>query len=433
MSNRSKPQPITVSKKTHAEFNTCVHCGICLPSCPTYAETANEADSPRGRIHLMKATIEGTAVPSLTILSHLDRCLVCRACEIACPSAVPYHNLIEAVRPQIAQAVHGRALENSRLEWLANHVLPYPRRVVLSLLPLRIAQRLGLGGLVKNIARRLGQPFAAMTAILPPGPLFPRAVSSLTPALGTRRGSVLLLRGCVGSVVSDSVNAASVAVLARNGFDVHVLPMGSEPCCGAMAAHANNPPGAETFARAFVELLSSRKEDYFISPIAGCAAQLKAFDHVLTDPGAQLQAKRIAPKMREITEFLAEISLRPPTGRITAKVAYHDPCHLLNVQKISTPPRKLLGQIPGVTLVALPETDMCCGAAGTYNLAQPEMAAQLGNRKVGNLLSTGATVCATANVGCQLHMQRYLEEAHEHIPVRHVVELLAESYALGDK
>ena len=290
-----------------------------------------------------------------------------------------------------------------------------------------------MGGLIKKISRHLGQPFAAMTAVLPPGPLFPKAVATLTPAQGVRHGSVLLLRGCVGSVVSDSVNAASVAVLSRNGYDVHVMPMGAEPCCGAMAAHANNPASAETFARAFVELLSTRKEDYFISPIAGCAAQLKAFDHVLSDPGAHAQAKKIAPKMREITEFLAEISLRPPTGRIVAKVAYHDPCHLLNAQKISTPPRKLLGQIPGVTVVALPETEVCCGAAGTYNLAQPDMSAQLGNRKIQNLRSTGATVCATANVGCQLHMQRYLQEANEHIPVRHVVELLAESYAMGDQ
>lgn len=420
--------PIHVSPETYDKFNACVHCGLCLPACPTYVETANEADSPRGRIHLMRATVDGVIEPSAIVNEHLDRCLVCRACETACPSGVQYHELIEAVRPQLAQHVHGRTLQSPILEFVVKHIFPYPRRVALSVLPLRLANAVGLGGLAQKVARMMPGPLGAMTEVLPDGPILSRSLPAFTPALGERRGSVLLLQGCVGSVVSRDLNAACITVLTRNGFDVHTLS--AEPCCGAMAAHANDPQGAADFAAQLVELLATRDDDYFVSPIAGCGAQLKALDHVLHDQTRYHDKVRaVVRKMRDINEFLGEVGLRPPQGRIERTVTYHDPCHLLNAQRISETPRQLLRQIPGLTLVALPETDLCCGAAGTYNLSQPEMAAQLGQRKVGNIQTTGATECITANVGCQLQIERHLKAAGQDMPVRHVIELLAESYA----
>jgi glycolate oxidase iron-sulfur subunit len=433
MAERVTPLPIAVPDDTYAKLSACVHCGLCLPACPTYVATADEADSPRGRILFMKGVVDGRLEPSATVLAHLERCLVCRACEVACPSGVQYGELIEELRPRIAAAARGRPVESRALRFLLRHVLPYAGRVRLSILPLKAARRLGLGGLVTRVTALLPEAVREMTALLPDGPLLVRSLPAYVPAVEPRRGSVLLLLGCVGAVVSQEVNRAAVKVLAANGFDVFTLAIGSEPCCGAMAAHANEPELAVTQARALVELLSGRREDYFVSPIAGCGAQLKHLDGVLgASARYQSLARAAVRKVRDVNELLAEVGLRPPTragaGTTARRVTYHDPCHLLNVQKISAAPRALLQQVPGLELVPLLESDLCCGAAGTYNLQQPELAGTLGERKVENLRRTGCGECVTANVGCQLHMQRKLRERGESMRVRHVVEVLAEGY-----
>jgi glycolate oxidase iron-sulfur subunit len=417
-----------VPHDTYDKFNACVHCGLCLPACPTYLETMDEADSPRGRIHLMKALVDGRIQVGEgkgdSAFEHLDRCLVCRACETACPSGVVYHVLIEAVRPQVAAAVlgEGKRLRSSTLQWMVDNVLPYPKRAAAAMVSLKLARKVGLGSAAKRVAGWMGDTMGSMADMVA---VDQRAddLPSFTPAIGEHRGAVLFLRGCVGSVVSAGVNAACVHVLARNGFDVKLLA--DESCCGALAAHANDPQAAKRFGERLVATLSSTGDVPIISAIAGCGAQLKDLGHVVGTDAAAAVARRV----RDISEFLVHAGFRPPTGRLERAVTYHDPCHLVHGQRVASAPRTLLESIPGLTLLPLPESDICCGAAGTYVLNQPAMAASLGKRKTAHILATRATELVTANIGCAMQIARHLADAgHPRMPVRHVVELLAESY-----
>lgn len=413
-------------RTTYAKFNACVHCGLCLPACPTYAETQDEADSPRGRIHLMKAAVDGRVGMSPIVFEHLDRCLVCRACETACPSGVEYHDLLESVRPQVAAAVLGRKkhVRSGLVQFALEHVLPYPQRMSAALVPLRIARRMGLARMVDHWMP--GAVELAAAAAASHGSAADE-LPTFTPAAGTRRGTVLFLRGCVGSVVSAGINAACVRVLTRNGFDVHILS--KEPCCGALAAHANDPAAEREFARQLVATLSGRKVDYVVSAIAGCSAQLKALGKILEDEEVLAQQGReLAATVRDISELLIEVGVRPMTKPIPRTVTYHDPCHLAHAQRITEAPRQLLAMVPSLRVVPLVESDMCCGAAGPYSLNQPAMAERLGRRKAGAVMATGAQEVLTANVGCILQLVRQLRSAGQELPVRHVVELIAEAY-----
>lgn len=419
----STPLP-QIPRETYEKFNACVHCGLCLPACPTYLETMDEADSPRGRIHLMKAVVDQRVNPSERVFEHLDRCLVCRACETACPSGVVYHDLIEAVRPLVAQRVlgEGKRVKSGVLQWMVGNVLPYPKRAAAAMVPLKVARKVGLGTLAGKVAGWMGETMGGMAGMVAAEE---RAadIAGFTPAAGEHRGTVIFLRGCVGSVVSGAVNAAAVRVLALNGFDVKLLA--GEGCCGALAAHANDPEGARAFAQRLAETLAPTGEVPVISAIAGCGAQLKELGHVSRTDSARAAARRI----RDITEFLVEVGLRPPTKRLERVITYHDPCHLVHGQGISSAPRILLDMIPGLQRVELPESEICCGAAGTYVLNQPEMAASLGRRKVAHIAATGATELVTANIGCALQIARHLKDSGRgELRVRHVVELLAEAY-----
>lgn len=419
----STPLP-QIPRETYEKFNACVHCGLCLPACPTYLETMDEADSPRGRIHLMKAVVDQRVNPSERVFEHLDRCLVCRACETACPSGVVYHDLIEAVRPLVAQRVlgEGKRVKSGVLQWMVGNVLPYPKRAAAAMVPLKVARKVGLGTLAGKVAGWMGETMGGMAGMVAADE---RAadIAGFTPAAGEHRGTVIFLRGCVGSVVSGAVNAAAVRVLALNGFDVKLLA--GEGCCGALAAHANDPEGARAFAQRLAETLAPTGEVPVISAIAGCGAQLKELGHVSRTDSARAAARRI----RDITEFLVEVGLRPPTKRLERVITYHDPCHLVHGQGISSAPRILLDLIPGLQRVELPESEICCGAAGTYVLNQPEMAASLGRRKVAHIAATGATELVTANIGCALQIARHLKDSGRgELRVRHVVELLAEAY-----
>jgi glycolate oxidase iron-sulfur subunit len=413
------PLPV-LPPDTYKKFAACIHCGLCLPACPTYVETLDEADSPRGRIHLMKGAVDGSVNVSQQVFEHLDRCLVCRACETACPSGVEYHALIEAVRPQVAQAVLGgeRRMKSGMLQWVVGNVLPHPKRVAAALAPLRIAGKIGLGAMVEKWMPGAMQMSGQVTHAL--------ELPSFTPAVEKHRGSVILLRGCVGSVASGAVNAACVKVLSRNGFDVHLLP--NEPCCGALAAHANDPAAARGLAATFVESLEDRDADFLISPIAGCGAQLKSLGQVLASSVEYAdRAAAIAGRVRDVSEFLMQQEPLPPKKTIERVVTYHDPCHLAHAQRITEAPRRLLAMIPGLKLVALEESDMCCGAAGSYSLSQPEMAERLGRRKARAIGASGAQELITANIGCTLQITRHLQAAGLDLPVRHVIEIFAEA------
>jgi glycolate oxidase iron-sulfur subunit len=390
----------------------------------------------------MKAVADGRIPASPIVFEHLDRCLVCRACEPACPSGVQYHDLIEAVRPQVALAALGprKRVKSATLQFMVEHILPYPGRAAAAMAPLGLAGKLGLGGIVEKLAPGAAALARAARDI--------RAAShdhstdelpAFTPARSKHRGNVVLLRGCVGSVLSAGVNRAAIRVITENGYDVHLLA--AEPCCGALAAHANDPASARAFAIAMVDALEAKGSggggDYFVSPIAGCGAQLKSLHHVLAGVEKyEARAHAIAHKVRDISQFLLDVGLRPPTTRIERTVTYHDPCHLAHAQRITDPPRQLLALIPGLEILPLPESDMCCGAAGTYSMNQPDMAAALGRRKAAHIRSTAATEVLTANIGCTLQITRHLSARAADAPssprpirVRHVVELLAEAYA----
>jgi len=418
-----------LSDELYQKFSACVHCGFCLPACPTYLITGDEADSPRGRILLMKAAIDGRVEVGKgkkgggdRTFEHLDRCLLCRACETACPSGVEYHTLMESVRPIVTERVlgRGRKMKSRLLQLMVNHVFPYANRARAGMFAGRTAMKLGLGMFVpKTMRGGLEGNFSL------------RNVDCRMKSQGEHRGCVVLLRGCVGSVVSGSVNLAAARVLSANGFDVEILD--DEGCCGAMAAHANDPQSAKESAMRKVDALADRNEDFFVSPIGGCGAQLKHLDTILAGMGRyEEKARCVVAKMRDITELLAEIGLQEMTHRVERVVTFHDPCHMLNVQKLAAEPRHLLSLVPGLKVIPLPESDVCCGAAGTYNMVQPAMAERIGQRKVENILRTGASEVITANVGCAMQMEKELKQSgHAEIKVRHVVEVLSEGYGLS--
>ncbi len=415
----------------YGKFSACVHCGFCLQACPTYLETQNEADSPRGRIHLMKALADGRIGATEAVFEHLDRCLVCRGCETACPSGVEYHAIIEAMRPLVAEKYLGRGkrMRSGMLHWGIGHVLPYPKRFGRAIWAAGILRKIGLGAVLERMAPGMGALIAAVHEDAGVLAGRRRAGMRFIPAGKPVRGEVLLLGGCVGSVVSEDINAACVKVLVACGFGVQMLSWGEEPCCGALAAHGNDPETAKRLAENLIERAERVKADFIISGIAGCGAQLTARGEVLAGGAMEERGRRVAGKVRDICEFVAEQGGPEFAAgmRMEKRVCYHDACHLAHGQKITAAPRKLLAAIPGLTVVPLVEGDICCGAAGTYSLNQPELAGRLGRRKAERILKTGAAEVVMGNIGCILQIRRHLAEMGEGIPVRHVVQLLAEA------
>ena len=420
----AKSLPV-LPRELYQKFNACVHCGLCLPACPTYLETQNEADSPRGRIHLMKAAVDGRIAPSDVVFEHLDRCLVCRACETACPSSVDYHTLIETVRPLVAEAAlgEGKRMRSGMLQWAIEHVMPHPKKMRASMAAAGVARKLGMGRLVEKMAPGMQGLLGAARGS---GGLDESA--TFFPASGTRRGEVLLLKGCVGSVVSGSINAACVSVLTRNGFSVHAFPENREPCWGRWRRMEMIRRRRVGMRGNWWKPLSGKVPEAVISPIAGCGEQLKRLGEVLAGTPQEEMAVGIASRVNDISEFLVDIGIEPLGRAVEKTVAYHDPCHLAHAQRITATPRQLLGMVKGLRLAPLAECDVCCGAAGTYSLNQPEMAKRLAHRKLTNVLASGAEELVTANIGCSLHLSRYLHEAGREMRVRHVVEVLAEGY-----
>jgi glycolate oxidase iron-sulfur subunit len=414
--------------------NQCVHCGLCLAYCPTFAELGTEMDSPRGRIYLIKALAEGRVTLSDSVVRHLDLCLDCRACETVCPAGVPYGRLIEAARAEIERQRPGGPLRRA-FRWLnLGLLLGRPAALRLAARALRLYQVSGLQRLVRRtgLARRLPGTLPAWEALLPPlppssesGPLPP-----FIPAEPPRRGRVALLTGCVQAVVFGAHNQATARVLARNGWDVVVPP--EQGCCGALHAHAGDHARALILARRTIETFEREPVEAIVVNTSGCGAHLKAYGHLLADdPVWAERARRLAASVRDLAEFLAREALRGPLAPVPMTVTYHDPCHVVHGQKIRSEPRALLAQVPGLRLVELPESDWCCGSAGIYNLTQPEMAARLLERKLRHVLSTGAEAVVTANPGCILQIRSGLEARGSPVRVLHLVEILARAYGDG--
>ncbi|MGA8480448.1 MAG: glycolate oxidase subunit GlcF [Chthoniobacterales bacterium] len=404
-------------------IDKCVHCGFCLPVCPTYVLWNEEMDSPRGRIYLMKMVADGAATINETWVSHFDACLGCMACVTACPSGVEYGKLIEATRAQIERR-YTRPAPEKRFRRLLFSIFPRPDRLRALLLPLRLYQKAGLQSLVRRagIPKLLPARFRAMEALLPEVPA-QETLPELIPAQGERRCRVGLLLGCVQRVLFPQVNAATARVLAAEGCEV-VAPK-AQPCCGALLVHAGEEEQAVQLARQTIDAFEKAQVDAVIINAAGCGSNVKEYGHLLRDdPEYAERAKAFAAKCRDVSEFLAELEPRAARHALPLRVAYHDACHLQHAQGIRSQPRTALGRIPQLELLEIPEAAICCGSAGIYNLVQPEAATELGDRKASHIATLEADIVVSANPGCLLQLQSALARSGRKLPVRHFVELL---------
>lgn len=414
----------------YEHFLDCVHCGLCTASCPTYLELGTEADSPRGRIYLMRAITDGRLALDADARRHLELCLDCRSCETACPSGVQYGRLIEPFR--VAMEQQSDTDRGKSTGWFHRLILfplfPYPRRMRLALLPARWMQRLGIDRMIRRLGwdRWLPGPLRQMHAMLPTlqprGPELPARL----PAKGEKRATVALFTGCVADAVFHHVHWATARVLQENGCDV-VIPRG-QTCCGAIHYHAGaaDPAAERAVTNAYTFDLDA--VDAIIVNVAGCGAMLKDYSHLPIHAGDADRVAKFVSKVRDVHEFLVELGIRKPPGRIDLKATYHDACHLCHAQQIRSQPRQLLKMIDGLELVPLPESEICCGAAGTYNLTEPEMASRLVARKCAAIETTRADAVLIANAGCHLHIARKLREEGKLVWIGHPVELLDLAY-----
>ena len=406
-------------------IDDCVHCGFCLPTCPTYVLWNEEMDSPRGRIVLMKQGHEEISAP---LVEHLDNCLGCMACVTACPSGVQYDKLLEDARAQVERNFERPPLDRAHRR-LVFELFTRPGRLRALAPGAALAHRLGLPRLARRPRlRRLAPRLASLAAMTPDAPLR-RSLARLPrrfEARGAKRGEVALLQGCVQRVFFGHVNEATARVLAAEGYDVHVprLPR----CCGALPLHAGADPQARRLARSTIDALEGHET--VIVNAAGCGSAMKDYGHVLRDePDWYERVQRFAAKVRDANEFLAEVGSRAERRPVRMKVAYHDACHLAHAQGVRSQPRELLRQVPGLELLEPPEWELCCGSAGVYNLVKPEPAAELGERKARNLLDTGADAVVAANPGCALQITAHTARLGRSLPVLHPMELLARSLA----
>ncbi|MFB2967572.1 (Fe-S)-binding protein [Aerosakkonema sp. BLCC-F183] len=410
-------------------IDTCVHCGFCLSTCPSYRVIGKEMDSPRGRIYMMDAINEGEAALAEGTVQHFDSCLGCLACVTTCPSGVQYDKLIAATRPQIERN-YPRSLPDQLYRKLIFNLFPYPNRLRILLAPLLIYQKLGFPkffratGLLKQISPRLG----AMESLLPDVKLksFVDTLPEVIPAQGKKRYRVGVILGCVQRLFFTKVNEATVRVLTANGCEV-VIPK-SQGCCAALPEHQGQKEQAQALARQMIDSFEGTNVDFVIINAAGCGHTLKEYGHILEDdPKYREKAKAFAAKVKDAQEFLAEVGLTAKLSPLTdgeLVMVYQDACHLLHGQKISVQPRQLLRQIPGVKLREPIDAALCCGSAGVYNMLQPEVAEELGQQKVTNLLNTGAQLIASANPGCSLQIIKHLQLQGKDVPVVHPIELL---------
>ena len=431
--------------------NDCVHCGFCLPACPTYQLWAEEMDSPRGRIYLVNQILDGAELTPAAA-QHFDRCLGCMACMTACPSGVQYDQLIEAARvwtEEARQARPGPGDGNRRDRAVRAAIFalfPYPRRLRAMTRPLRAAQRTGLDRrLVRSslpgrlspalgAAVRLGASSAGSLGASGAGHLGASGAGRLAPAAagrlpervaarGPRRAVVGMLTGCVQSVFFPQVNAATARVLAMEGCDV-LIPRG-QGCCGALSLHSGREAEAAAFARRTIETFEQAGVDAVVVNSAGCGSAMKEYERLLSDvPDWSARAAAMSARVRDLSEFLAELGPAAPRHPLPVTAAYQDACHLGHAQRITRQPRELLRAIPGLTLVELPDAGTCCGSAGVYNLLQPEAASELGTRKAQAVLDAGAPLVISANPGCSLQIAAALADRGEHVALAHIAEIL---------
>jgi glycolate oxidase iron-sulfur subunit len=404
-------------------IENCVHCGFCLPVCPTYVLWNEEMDSPRGRIYLMKLASEGASTMNQQWVSHFDSCLGCMACMTACPSGVDYGKLIEATRAQIERH-HPRTFGEKLHRRFLFAVFTRPDRLRLLRWPLLAYQRSGLQSLVRGVGilKLFPKHLQSMESLMPKlGQK--EEVLEITSAQGTQRRRIGLLLGCVQREFFPEVNAATARVLAAEGCEV-VAPK-DQPCCGALMVHAGEEDGALALARKTIDVFERARVDTIATNAAGCGSNVKEYGHLLRDdPKYAARAKAFAAKCKDITEVLTELPPRATRNPLRTLVAFHDSCHLQHAQGVRSQPRQLLANVPGLELAEIPEAAICCGSAGIYNLVQPDAANALGDRKAQLIVPLNAEVVATGNPGCLLQLQSSLARQGHSIPVVHTIQIL---------
>ena len=407
-------------------IDDCVHCGFCLPTCPTYALWGEEMDSPRGRIYLMKLGSEGKAQMSRTYVEHFDRCLGCMACMTACPSGVQYEKLIETTRAQIERN-HPRSFTDRLFRKLIFALFPHPQRLRMMAVPLFLYQRSGLQKLLRRsgILRLLPARLQSMETLMPD--LSRASLSANLPyvisARGTKRMRVGLLLGCVQQVFFADVNQATARVLVAEGCEVVVPP--DQGCCGALMVHAGVEEQALAFARRTIDMFEEAQVDAIVVNAAGCGSSMKEYGYLLRDDTAYTEkARKFSTKCKDISEILCELPRQAQRYPLPLRIAYHDACHLQHAQGIKKQPRDLLRAIPGLEVLEIPDSALCCGSEGIYNLIETEAEQQLGDRKASNVLSTGAQVVVSSNPGCLLQLRNGLERAGGPVGIRHIIEVL---------
>jgi glycolate oxidase iron-sulfur subunit len=410
-------------------LSTCVHCGLCLNHCPTYKVLGMEMDSPRGRIYQMLQVNEGRMPLGDTFVTHIDRCLGCVACEIACPSGVKYGRIVERARAQIETGYKRPLLQRVLRGFFYKKVIPNFGTLSFVARLVRFYQRSGL----QTLARASG--LLKLVGVADLDRLSPRIdrkfffgeIGKVFPAVGEKRGKVAFVAGCINNVAFSHLNRATVNVLTRNGIEVHI-PAG-QGCCGALHAHAGLRDEARELARHNIDIFLGGDYDAIVTNAAGCGSNMKEYDDLLeNDPAYLERAREFKAKMKDVTEYLAGVGLRTPKKKIGQKVAYQDPCHLANAQRIRTQPRELLAAI-GCELVELPHPDQCCGSAGVYNVSQNELSMKILERKMEDVTSVSSDLLATANVGCMIQLRAGVERQGLKLPVKHVMELLDEAYS----
>jgi glycolate oxidase iron-sulfur subunit len=405
-----------------ALIDECVHCGFCLPTCPTYVLFGEEMDSPRGRIYLMNKGLDEEPMND-EMVRHWDLCLGCMACVTACPSGVQYDKLIESTRQQVERRYERRADDRAFREMIFQF-FPYPNRLRAIAAPMRLYQRFGIGDKLRRagIMQRIPARMRAMEALLPDLPREEK-IPDLTGPVGEKRRRVGVLTGCVQRVFFSAVNAATVRVLAAEGCEV-VAP--KQGCCGALSTHAGREEESLDFARQTIDTFEDLNLDNVIVNAAGCGSTMKEYGYLLRDdPEYAERAKAFSAKVRDVSEFLQELGPVAERNPLPVTVAYHDACHLAHAQRIRKQPRQTLKQIPGMDVKEIREAEICCGSAGIYNMVEPEPAAELGERKANNILKTGAQMIVTSNPGCMLQIQASLKKmGRDGLPMAHPVEVL---------
>ena len=404
-------------------IDDCVHCGFCLPTCPTYVLFGEEMDSPRGRIYLMNKGLDEEPMND-EMVRHWDLCLGCMACVTACPSGVQYDKLIESTRAQVERRYERRADDKAFREMIFQF-FPYPNRLRAVAAPMRLYKRFGIGEKLRRagVMDRMPARMRAMEALLPDLPKEEK-VPEVTQPVGEKRRRVGVLTGCVQRVFFSSVNSTTVRVLAAEGCEV-VAPK-SQGCCGALSTHAGREEESLGFARKTIETFENENLDYVIVNAAGCGSTMKEYGYLLRDdPEYAERAKAFSERVRDVSEFLQELGPVAERHPLPVAAAYHDACHLAHAQGVRQQPRQTLKQIPGFEVKEIREAEICCGSAGIYNMVEPEPAAELGERKAKNILNTGARMIVTSNPGCMLQIQASLKKmGHDGLPMAHPMEVL---------